>query len=45
MLLLEWVQNLKYLHYEYPYMFDSAIRFSPITNSTRLLPVEEPGAG
>lgn len=45
LLLLEWVQNLKYLHDEYPYMFDAAIRFSPITNSTRLLPVEEPGAG
>lgn len=40
LLLLEWVKNLKYLHDEYPYMFDAAVRFSPITNSTRLLPVD-----
>jgi len=35
LLIQEWVGNLKYLHDEYPYMFDSAIRFSPLLTRCR----------
>lgn len=39
-LIQEWVSNLKYLHDEYPYMFDSSLRFSPLTPHCHTEPTE-----